>query len=319
MELNSETILEKDVLKGVGPTTIKKLKDAGLVTLKQIAVLFPAEIVARTGMGIDTAAKVSSLAQKALSVYRTADELYEERKSTIRRLKTGVPEFDDLLGGGFESGVVTELAGEYAGGKTQICFNQTVMVQLPEEQGGFNAKAIVIDTENTFRPDRIAEMAEARELDVLETLQNIYITDAYNSQHLEILIRGLAEKLQEGNFGLVIVDSLIGHFRSEYIGREMLAQRQQKLGAVLGNLLRIAESFNLVVLVTNQAQANPTRWGNPNRPAGGHIMGHGPAHRIWLRKGKRNNRIAQIIDSSYLPEGEALFHITEKGIEGKEE
>lgn len=666
MTLTPDTEIDKGILEGVGPTTIKKLKDVGLVTLQQIAVLHPMEIVARTGMGIDTAVKVSSLAQKAISVYKTADELYQERKKSIRRLKTGVPEFDELLGGGFESGVVTELSGEFAchstdtfvvtpsgiktkdeikiddvvlgmtedrritettvknifnysydgflyefkntrfnllvtpnheiyfkdhranefikikaeevakrrtgkilcsfdwqgkeqsifdiyafiepvehdlkhplkshpkapllplntedfmelvgwyisegslficergtyfqirnstyvneitellnrlnldyglyenskfiifhrdlakymmrcgtssstkkiprelmsfdkkyllklfnalmmgdghknrhtyysisiqllhdfmilamklgfnttmklkdkagrksiirdrtikskhdyyyiniayepsgyfdkrqncinkipyqgivwcletdtgnfftirdgqptlsgnSGKTQVCFNQTVMVQLPPPEG-FGEKAIVIDTEKTFAALRVAEIAESRGLDLMETLQNIHIIEAYNSQHLEILVRGLPEKLQEGGFGLVVVDSLIGHFRSEYIGRENLAPRQQKLGAVLSNLLRVAESFNLVVLVTNQAQANPTQWGNPNRPAGGHIMGHGPAHRLWLRKGRVNLRIAKMIDSSYLPEGEAPFYITAGGISGPEE
>jgi len=320
LTLNPETILEKDTLKGVGPTTIKKLKDAGLVTLLQVAVVNPLEIVERTAMGMDTAVKVTSLAQKAISGYITAGEYFKQRTTEVKYLTTGSKEFDEILAGGFESGVITELAGPFASGKSQLCYTTSVLVQLPKEQGGLNAKAAFIDTEKTFASRRVAEIAESRGLDVDEVLNNIMVTKAYNVQHLEIIIRGLPTLLQTGDFGLVIVDSLATHFKSDYIGRETLAPRQQKLAAVLKNLLGIAESFNVVVLVTNQAQANPTQWGNPNRPALGHVMAHAGTHRLWLRKTRGAGiRIAKITDSPYLPEREARFKLTEKGVVDVEE
>lgn len=318
--IDPETILEKDILKGVGPTTIKKLKDSGLVTLLQVAVVNPLEIVERTGMGIDTAVKVTSLAQKAISEYITAGEYFKQRSTEVRYLTTGAKELDDILAGGFESGVITELTGEFASGKSQLCYTTSVLVQLPIEQGGLGAKAAFIDTEKTFASRRVAEIAESRGLDIDEVLNNIMVTKAYNVQHLEIIVRGLPTLLQTGDFGLVVVDSLATHFKSEFIGRETLAPRQQKLASILKNLLGIAESFNVVMLVTNQAQANPTQWGNPNRPALGHVMAHAGTHRIWLRKARGPGiRVAKILDSPYLPEREARFKIATEGIIDVEE
>ncbi len=250
-EIGKNTPLELGVLEKVGVTTIKKLKAAGLVTLLQIAVTPPFEIIRLTGMGIETAQKVSSLAQKAISTYKTARELYDERKETLRKIKTGSEALDKLLQGGIETGVISELTGGYGVGKTQICFTVAVLVQQPEEEGGLNAKAIAIDTEGTFESIRVAQIAESREYDVQQTLQNILVTRAYNSDHLALLVRTLPEVLQKDKYGLVIVDSLASHFRSEFLGREMLPQRQGKLGSILSNLLRVAESFNVAVIVTN--------------------------------------------------------------------
>ena len=191
-----------------------------------------------------------------------------------------------------------------------------ITAQLPRTEGGLEGKVLFIDTEGTFAPQRIHQMETSMQLEPEKFLEGIYYSRAYNSDH-QILIIDRAFKLcQEENVKLLVVDSVLSHFRSEYIGRESLSERQQKLNAHLHKLTRIAQALNLAVVVTNQVQANPQAFfGDPTRPAGGHIMAHASTHRIMLRKASGGLRAAKVIDSPYLPESETFFQITEKGIE----
>ncbi len=206
---------------------------------------------------------------------------------------------------------------------TQICHQLAVNVQLPKDKGGLEGSVIVIDTEKTFRPERIIQMAEAKGLDGKEVLKNIYVAQAYNSNHQMLLVdnaRELAQKLaKEGKpVRLLIVDSLTSHFRAEYVGRGALADRQQKLNRHLHDLMRFGEVFNAAVVVTNQVMAKPDAFfGDPTRPIGGHIVAHTATYRVYLRKGKGELRVARLIDSPHLPEAEVVFKITERGIEDK--
>ncbi len=198
-------------------------------------------------------------------------------------------------------------------------------VQLPEDEGGLGGSVIIIDTENTFRPERIIQMAEAKGLDGNEVLKNIYVAQAYNSNHQMLLVdnaKELAEKLKkEGRpVRLIIVDSLMSHFRAEYVGRGTLADRQQKLNRHLHDLMRFGELYNAAIVVTNQVMARPdVLFGDPTKPVGGHIVAHTATFRIYLKKGKDDLRIARLIDSPHLPEGEAIFRVTERGIEDADE
>jgi DNA repair protein RadA len=303
-------------LDGVASTTLAKLRKAGLTTYESIAVTPSREIEELTGMGADTAQKVNQLAMgKIEHGFITASEALEQRK-LLKKLNTGSEDLNRILGGGLETGAITELIGEYGSGKTQICFTISVLAQLPVEQGGFGAKVCVIDTEGTFLPERIKQIAETRGLNADEILKGVFVARAYNSEHQTILIKNLPQVVQEHDVKLVIVDSMIGHFRGEFIGRGTLSDRQQKIGSCLGALLRVAEAFNLAVVLTNQVQAKPdTTYGDPNKPTGGHVMAHACTHRVYLRKGKENTRIAHIIDSPYLPEEKARFAVTAKGVE----
>ncbi|MFP3909615.1 MAG: DNA repair and recombination protein RadA, partial [Archaeoglobaceae archaeon] len=228
-----------------------------------------------------------------------------------------------LLGGGVETQSITELFGEFGSGKTQICHQLAVNAQLPEEEGGLNGSVIVIDTENTFRPERISQMAESKGLEPSEVLKNINVAQAYNSNHQMLLVdnaKDLANTLKrDGNDArLLIVDSLMAHFRSEFVGRGTLADRQQKLNRHLHDLVRFGELFNAAVVVTNQVQAKPdTFFGDPNKPVGGHIVAHTATFRVYLRKSKADLRVARLIDSPHLPESEAVFKVTEGGIVDK--
>jgi DNA repair protein RadA len=307
-------------LDGVSSMTLAKLKKAGLTTYEAIAVTPSREIEDLTGMGADTAQKVTQLARDKIDHgFIPATEVLEQRKLMLR-CNTGSPDLNRILGGGIETGAITELIGEFGSGKTQLCFTLSVLAQQPVEQGGFAGKVCVIDTEGTFIPERIKQIAEARGIDATTILQNVLIARAYNSEHQTILIKNLPQVVQKNNVKIVIVDSMIGHFRGEFIGRGTLADRQQRIGACLAALLRVAEAFNLAVVLTNQVQAKPdTAYGDPNKPTGGHVMAHACTHRIYLRKGKENTRIAQVIDSPYLPEEKARFAVDAAGVVGCEQ
>jgi DNA repair protein RadA len=266
-------------------------------------------------MGVDTAIKVNTLARLKIDPgFVSASDLLEIRKHMMK-CRTGSVEFDRIMGGGIETGVITEFIGEFGSGKTQICYTLSVLAQRPTSEGGLGGRVCVIDTEGTFLPERIVQIAEARGYDPQEILSNVLIARAYNSDHQIMLVKNLPQVAQEHDIKLVIVDSMIGHFRGEYIGRGTLAERQQKISGVLGNLLRVAEAFNLSVVLTNQVQAKPDQaYGDPNRPAGGHVMAHACTHRVYLRKGRANTRLVQVIDSPYLPEEKIRIAVTEAGI-----
>ncbi len=198
---------------------------------------------------------------------------------------------------------------------TQICHQLSVTVQLPPERGGLNGKAVYIDTEGTFRWERIEAMARGLGLDPDEVMENIYFQRAYNSDHQISIVNELFKFVPENNVRLVIIDSVTSHFRAEYPGREHLAVRQQRLNAHLHQLVKLAEVYNIAVVVTNQVMARPdVFYGDPTQAVGGHVLAHTPGVRVQLRRAKGNKRIARVVDAPHLPEGEAVFIITDEGI-----
>ena len=303
-------------LPGVGPTTAEKLREAGYTDLIELAVASPKDLAEVAGIGEGVAQKIILAARKYANVggFETGDIIYERRKK-VTRLTTGSPEFDKLLGGGLETQAITEFFGEFGSGKTQIMHQLAVNVQLPTDKGGLEGHAIYIDTENTFRPERIKQMAEAVGLDPVEVLKRIHVARAYNSNHQILLVDKAMELAKEYPIRLLIVDSLTAHFRAEYVGRGSLAERQQLLNKHMHDLLRFADVHNAVVAVTNQVAANPgMMFGDPTQPIGGHIVGHTATYRIYLRKSRGNKRIARLIDSPALPDGEVVIKIVEEGI-----
>jgi DNA repair protein RadA len=284
------------MLKGVASTTVKKLLKAGFTTIEAVAMTPAREIADLAGMGSDTAVKVCRLARMHVDPgFVPALEILDMRQHMIK-CTTGSQELNRILGGGIETGAITELIGEFGSGKTQICFTLAVTAQQPVEDGGFDGNVCVIDTEGTFMPERIMQIAEERGLDSTKVLEKILIARAYNSEHQIILINSLPELVEKSGIKLVIMDSMIGHFRGEYIGRGTLAERQQKLGSCLSKLLRVAEAFNISVVLTNQVMATPdTMYGDPNKPTGGHVMAHACTHRVFLRKGSGKVCTSQLI------------------------
>jgi len=303
-------------LEGVGPVTAGKLTDAGFDSVEALAVAPIREVADKANLESSVALKVIKAARQSMQLDFINAKLLWERRQGLLKLTTGSGNVNKLLGGGVETQAITEFVGEFGSGKSQICMKLSITTQLPKADGGLEGKVLFIDTEGTFAPQRIHQMATSMGLEPEKILEGIYYSRAYNSDH-QILIIDRAFKLcQEENVKLLIVDSVLSHFRSEYIGRESLSERQQKLNAHLHKLTRIAQALNLAVVVTNQVQANPQAFfGDPTRPAGGHIMAHASTHRIMLRKAAGGLRAAKVIDSPYLPESETFFQITEKGIE----
>ncbi len=314
-------------LPGVGPATAEKLREAGFTTIEAVAVASPGELVAAAEVGEATAAKIIAAAREAADIggFETGDQVLERRK-LVGKITTGSKNFDELLGGGMETQAIVELYGEFGSGKTQVAHQLAVNVQLPPELGGLNGSAIIIDTENTFRPERISQMVmglraiDDREWKPADFLKNIHVARAYNSNHQILLAESameLAESLRETDHPvrLLIVDSVTAHFRAEYVGRGTLADRQQKLNKHLHDLMRFADLNNALILVTNQVMAKPdTFFGDPTKPVGGHVLGHTATFRVYLRKSKGDKRIARLVDSPNLPDGEAVFSVTMEGL-----
>ncbi|GBF09619.1 homologue of the bacterial recA and yeast RAD51/DMC1 [Aeropyrum pernix] len=311
----------KDItdLPGVGPTTAQKLMEAGYTTLEAIAAATPQEVSQATGIPILTAQKIVDAAREALNIdFKTAYDLKIESMN-IKKITTGSRNLDELLGGGVETKTITELFGEFGSGKTQICHQLSVNVQLPEDKGGLEGKAVYIDTEGTFRWERIEQMARGVGLDPDEVMKNIYWIRAINSHHQIAIVDKLFTMVKNDNIKLVVVDSVTSHFRAEFPGRENLAMRQQLLNRHLHQLMRLADIFNVAVVITNQVMARPdVFYGDPTQAVGGHVLGHAPGVRVYLKKSRGNKRIARVVDAPHLPEGETVFAITEWGIRDPE-
>ena len=303
-------------LPGVGPATAEKLREAGFEELLAIAVMSPMELAEQAELGEAVSSKIIQAAKKLANIggFISGNALLERRK-TVQKLTSGTSAMDELLGGGFETQSICEVFGEFGSGKTQIGHQLAVNTILPTSQGGLNGEVFYIDTEDTFRPERIAQMAEAVGMDPQDALDRIHVARAYNSAHQMLLVDEIKRMAKSIDVKLVIVDSLTSHFRAEFVGRGMLASRQQKLNKHLKELKQLSDVQNALILVTNQVMSNPAAlWGDATKAIGGHIVGHASTFRLYLRKSKGGRRIARLIDSPNLPEGEAVFTVTAEGL-----
>ncbi|TFF83648.1 DNA repair and recombination protein RadA [Candidatus Thorarchaeota archaeon] len=311
----SESGIDVTDLPGVGPAIGKRLAEAGYKSVEAIAVASPSELAAAGSIGETTATKIIKAAREMLDIgFETADLLLERRR-TAGRITTSSTALDELFGGGIETQSITEMYGGFRSGKTQMAHQLALNIQRAPEEGGLNGTAIFVDTEGTFRPERLVDMAEAHGMDSAKVLQNVVWARAYNSDHQILLCDQAMEMAAEKNAKLLVVDSVTSHFRAEYTGRGTLAARQQKLNKHLHHLQRGAEINNMAVYITNQVMSRPDAFfGDPTAPVGGHVLAHVPQTRCYLRKSKGERRICRLVDSPNLPEGEAVFTITKDGI-----
>jgi DNA repair protein RadA len=303
-------------LPGVGEATAEKLRKAGYDSLEKIAASSPYELQEVAEIGVETAKKTIGAARDALEMgYETADKILERRK-IIGRITTGSKELDNLIGGGVETQAITEAFGKFSSGKSQLGFQLSVNVQLPKEKGGLEGSCLFVDAESTFRPERVKQIAESRGLNGDEILKNIHVARAVNTDHQMILVDKADEVVEKNNIKLIVMDSLTSLFRTDFIGRGALGERQQKLNKHVHALQKLADRYNLAVYVTNQVMDNPAiLFGDPTTPIGGHVLAHAAVYRLYFRKGKEEKRIARLVDSPSMPEGEAIFKVTTKGIE----
>lgn len=304
-------------LPGVGPAVCAKLEAAGIYDLMSIAVMTPSDLSDLAGVSAAVARKIIQAARNMLDLGFVEGTEYAKKRESVLTITTGSKNFDSLLGGkGVESRAITEAFGAYGSGKSQLGFTLAVNVQLPLDRGGANGKCVFIDTEGTLRPARIKQIAEKLGLNPEKVLKNIFVARAFNSDHQILLLDKVSEMIKKGEqIKLMIIDSLTAHFRAEFTGRGQLADRQQKLNRYIHQLMRLAETYNLAVYVTNQVMANPAQlFGDPTTPIGGHILGHASTYRLYLRRGKAGSRVAKLIDSPNLPDNECVFFVTEAGV-----
>ncbi|MFA5412063.1 MAG: DNA repair and recombination protein RadA [Candidatus Micrarchaeia archaeon] len=306
---------EFEDLPGIGEATAERLRKAGYTSMDQIAAAMPHELAEAGDFGVEAAKKAITVAQEAVETgYETADTILERRKE-IKRIPTGSKNLDDLIGGGVESQAITECFGKFSSGKSQVGFQLAVNAQKALATNDTPAKVLFIDTESTFRPERIVQIAEAQGLDPQEVLKNILVAKAENSDHQLILVEKAGNVIEKENIKLIIVDSLTSHFRADYAGRGALGERQQKLNKHIHTLQRYADKYNLAIYVTNQVMDNPgILFGDPTMPIGGHILAHAATYRLYLRKSKEEKRIARLVDSPNMPEGETVFKVTKGGL-----
>src|SRR6056297_1742338 len=332
-------------LPGVGPATAEKLRDNGFDSYQGLAVASPGELSNTADVGESTASDIIQAAREAADIggFESGAQVLERREQ-IGKLEFNIPEIDDLLGGGIETQSITEVYGEFGAGKSQVTHQLAVNVQLPKEHGGLHGSAIFVDSEDTFRPERIddmirglddeilADVMEEREIEgepgddeamdaLLESfLDKIHVAKAFNSNHQILLAekaKELASESQEDDFPvrLLCVDSLTAHFRAEYVGRGELAERQQKLNKHLHDLMRVGDLNNTAVLVTNQVASNPDSFfGDPTQPIGGNILGHTSTFRVYIRKSKGDKRVFKLVDAPNLADGEAIMRVQDEGL-----
>ena len=332
-------------LPGVGPATADKLRDNGYDSYQSIAVASPGELSNTADIGESNANDIIQAARGAADIggFETGADVLERREQ-IGKLEWLIPEIDDMLGGGVETQSITEVYGEFGAGKSQVTHQLAVNVQLPTDVGGLHGRCIFVDSEDTFRPERIDEMVrglpdeaieaamEDREIDgtpddeeameelVEAFLDKIHVAKAFNSNH-QILLAEKAQEIaaehedDEYPVRLVCVDSLTAHFRAEYVGRGELADRQQKLNKHLHDIDRVGNLYNAATVVTNQVQSNPDSFfGDPTKPIGGNILGHKSTFRMYLKKSKADKRIVKLVDAPNLPDGEAVMRVQGEGL-----
>ncbi|MHA1222130.1 MAG: DNA repair and recombination protein RadA [Candidatus Heimdallarchaeaceae archaeon] len=300
---------------GIGPAIAEKLMTSGYITLASVAHASPNELVEHCEIGEQTAKRLISAARSQVGVgFRNAKEMLDARRDLVK-IPTGCKALDTLLAGGIETKSLTEISGEFRTGKTQICFQLCVMTAMDQKYGGLGAGVIYIDTEGTFRPERIVQICERFGAPPDEVLNKINVGRAYNSDHQMVLVLESPKLIKDGKVKLMIIDSLTSHFRAEFSGRGSLLERQQKLNKYLHQLLRLAEVYDIAVVATNQVLSKPdVLYGETIFPIGGNIVAHSCTTRVFLRKGKGDKRIARVIDSPHIPEIETVFLITSEGI-----
>ncbi len=306
---------ELEDLPGVGPSISERLCEAGFDTIESIATETAPELSSAADIGEKSALKIIRAAREAadMGFERARDVM--TRRENVARISTGCEDLDRILGGGVETQSITEFFGEFGCGKTQIAHQISVDAQLSSEEGGVEGEVVYIDTENTFRPERIIEMAEDKGLDPDQALENIFVARATTTDHQMLLAEKAGKMAQEDNIRLLIVDALMSLFRTEFVGRGALAERQQKLGKHLAALRKISEEHNIAVFVTNHVQSNPNSFfGDPTKPIGGHVLAHAATCRIYIKKSRQNTREARLVDHPALPPESAKFRIEKVGI-----
>jgi DNA repair protein RadA len=321
MSKEAKVVPEAEIakLEGVGVLTASKLVQSGYDSVAKIATTSPKVLSSQADMSEPAARKLIADAREKCNIGFSDTIQFEKVRQQVTKLSTGYQELDNLLGGGFETKVITEIFGEYGSGKTQMGHLMAAKTLINPDFK--NPVVFYIDSENSFRPNRVRDFLSGLEIkDEKEQdkfLKNLKVARATSTDEQMFLFEKIGKMITEQklNVKLIVVDSLTSHFRAEFIGRGTLAERQQLLNSHMHVMMKIADLHNLAVYVTNQVMAKPDQiFGDPTESIGGHIVSHASSCRMYLRKGKKGSRVIRLVDSPDLPDGEACFRITSDGI-----
>lgn len=304
---------------GVSANDVAKLEEAGYNTVQSLAYAPHKELLNIRGFSDIKVEKLIKEANKLIKMGFMSATEYHEQRADVCYISTGSTELDNLLNGGIETRSITEVFGEFRSGKTQLCHTLAVTCQLPVETGGGGGKCMYIDTEGTFRTERLIPIAKRFNLDEATVMDNITYARAYNSDHQNKLLLEAAALMSAEKYSLLIVDSATALYRTDYYGRGELNTRQINLAKYLRSLMKLAGIYKIAVVITNQVVATVDAavggfGGDTKKPIGGNIIAHASTTRLSFRKGRGNTRICKIFDSPCLPESEATFALTEDGI-----
>lgn len=304
-------------LKGVGEQTKKKLNNSGVHNVDQLITHSPPQLADKIGCDLESAKQLFRKAREAIfgnkNTFEPATKAKEQREN-LEYISTGTEALDKLFGNGVETQASTEVYGEFGSGKTQFCHTMAVRVQLPKEKGGLDGKCLWVDTENTFRHERIIDIANSLEMDPDQALNNILRAEAINSSEQYIIMEDAERIIRSENIKLIIIDSATGLFRSDYIGRGRLSDRQGQINDFVKLANNIARQFNVAVIMTNQVMQDPSQmFGDPIKPIGGPVFGHAATYRVYFKKSGKK-RIAKMVDSPGHDEIEVMFSLTKNGV-----
>jgi len=304
-------------IKGINARQIKLLQDNGISTAEALAMSPGSTVSDIDGLGDKTAKKLIWNARNALGMteFIQAKDIDEN----VEFMTTGSSELNKILGGGFQTGKLTEVYGPFKSGKTALAHTISVTSQLSVKNGGLNTSVAYIDTENTFSKEKIKRIAKRFGLNPNETLSRIYHARIYSSDHQSQMIQKAETLCKTRGVRLIIIDSLMALLRAEYVGIGKLAPRQALLNNIIHTLSRIAETYNCAVLLTNQVAVKMMGMFSTNDAIGGNIVAHGCHFRVMFKtKGFSSNnslkRRAVIVDAPDLPPEECEFFITSAGI-----
>jgi DNA repair protein RadA len=301
-------------LEGVGPKTLEKLQELGVVSVEHLAE-FTVEELVEAGIEYDRAVKILQQALQRVGGAQPAT-LRELRQRQFRVFKTGVAEFDEKTPWrGVREAFIYEFAGEFGTGKSMLA-HQLVVAALKE---GFTAKAVYIDTEGTFSPALIEAVAKRFGVELEKLEDSVVVYQPANVVQLEQIVKyNLPRHIGEG-CRLVVIDTITALYRAEFVGREHLAVRQQRIHYLIDWLRRHARTFGLTSILTNQVMDVPEAFAiGVKRPAGGNVLAHAVNARFVMvrpNKTKLEGYMWPLDVPGMAPDVRIEYRITEAGLE----
>lgn len=327
--------LKLEEIAGIGPAKAKVLRKAGVTNVIDLAVASSDTLSEDAEIARPAAEEMIHAAQDCLRENNFLDKEIltgkdiQAHRDRVQFIKTGSVELDTMLKGGIETMAVTELYAVFGGGKTQLCHTLAVRSQLPVEDGGLGGSVMWIDTEQTFRPERIAEIAKYVDLDYRDKslepekhrrglpynpMDRIIVSKMYNASHLELLVEHISKYIGQYNIKLLVIDSITNLHRKDYPALGKLADRQQRLNSIMAMLVKVADVHNVAIVITNQVMTKPEAYGDPIVPIGGNTIAHSSTYRMSMTKSKGDVRIVRMVDSPYHPYSDCRVQLSPAGI-----